>query len=107
MRAQKQPDKHYWVTPPELMSRLKAEFDFDFDPCPEMEQGLQPYDGLGGEWGKSNYVNPPFRRVDSSIHNGPTAWLRKAFDESKKGKLTVLVVPTQSYVNLALRGGQN
>ena len=24
----------YWLTPPDLLARLDAEFHFDFDPCP-------------------------------------------------------------------------
>jgi len=53
--------KHYWLTPPDLYARLDAEFHFDFDPCP---YPLPPgFDGLACEWGKSNYVNPPFGSI--------------------------------------------
>src|SRR4051812_29946349 len=68
--------KHYWLTPPDLYAALDAEFRFDFDPCPHpIPEG---FDGLTCEWGKSNYVNPPFGSI---IHEGkkkgPTAWVRK------------------------------
>ena len=50
--------KHYWLTPPEVYTPLDQEFNFDFDPCPyPLPEG---FDGLTCEWGKSNYVNPPF-----------------------------------------------
>lgn len=67
--------KHYWLTPPELMEQLQQEFSFDFDPCPYPKP--EDFDGLMVEWGKINYVNPPF--------NGPTKWVRKALEEYKKG----------------------
>jgi hypothetical protein len=91
----------YWITPPELYQKLDAEFHFDFDPCP------YPYkqDGTTIEWGQSNYVNPPFRKKDSKNGHGPTAFVRKAIEENKKGKQVVLIIPVQSYVNLLLEAG--
>lgn len=89
--------KHYWLTPPDLFEILNAEFDFDFDPCPFPKP--EDFDGLTCEWGKSNYVNPPFGSI---IHEGkkkgPTAWVRKCLEEWKKGKRVVLVYPVDKWV---------
>lgn len=92
-----QDGKHYWLTPPELYAELNAEFNFDFDPCPfPLPDG---FDGLTCEWGKSNYVNPPFGSI---IHEGKkkgaTAWVRKSIEEWKKGKLVVFVFPIDKWV---------
>lgn len=89
--------KHYWLTPPDLYDRLNAEFNFDFDPCPfPLPDG---FDGLTCEWGKSNYVNPPFGSI---IHEGKkkgaTAWVRKSIEEWKKGKTVVFVFPIDKWV---------
>lgn len=89
--------KHYWLTPPDLYAKLDAEFSFDFDPCPwPLPDG---FDGLSCEWGRSNYVNPPFGSI---IHQGkkkgPTAWMRKAIAENLKGKLVVIVYPVDKWV---------
>ena len=46
-----------WETPKELYNSLNAEFDFDFDPCPI---NCKSFDGLEIDWGKSNFVNPPY-----------------------------------------------
>ena len=94
--------KHYWLTPPELYAELDAEFRFDFDPCPyPLPEG---FDGLTCEWGKSNYVNPPFGSI---IHQGkkkgPTAWVRKAIEECRKGKRVVLVYPVDKWVLMLMR----
>lgn len=117
--------KRYWKTPPEMMARLDAEFHFDFDACP---YPLPPgFDGLTCEWGQRTYVNPPFGSILKWPHQncdhvlvtprsytcakcgakakkcGPTAWMRKAIAESRKGKLVVLVYPVDKWVPLVLR----
>jgi hypothetical protein len=100
--------KHYWLTPwkaPEFIA-LEEEFGpFDFDPCP---YPLPPgFDGLTCEWGQRNYVNPPFGSIPPPSGKGrklgPTAWARKAIEESRKGKLVVLVYPIDKWVLMLLK----
>lgn len=73
--------KHYWLTPPDLYENLNSEFKFDFDPC-------------------------PFPLPEGFEHNGkkkgPTAWIRKAIEENKKGKTVVLVYPVDKWVLMIL-----
>jgi hypothetical protein len=89
--------KHYWLTPPALYAQLDAEFQFTFDPCPFPKP--DGFDGLTDDWGASSYVNPPFGSI---IHlgkkKGPTAWVRKAIEECRKGKRVVLVYPVDKWV---------
>jgi hypothetical protein len=92
----------YWLTPPEMYARLHEEFGFDFDPCPYPRP--DGYDGLDVDWGRMNYVNPPFRRTDGNTV-GPTAFVRKAIAEQAQGRSSVLLLPVQSYVNLLLEAG--
>jgi hypothetical protein len=99
--------KHYWLTPPELYAELDAEFQFDFDPCPFPKP--DDFDGLTCEWGRSNYVNPPFGSIWhqgpgdlKAKKKGPTAWMRKAIEEQKKGKLSVVVYPIDKWVLMML-----
>lgn len=93
--------KHYWLTPPALYSELDAEFSFDFDPCPHpVPDG---FDGLTCEWGRRNYVNPPFGSImHMGRKKGPTAWMRKAIEEQRKGKLSVVVYPVDKWVLMML-----
>jgi hypothetical protein len=96
--------KHYWLTPPRLMSELQQEFHFDFDACPFPKP--DNFDGLTCEWGISTYVNPPFGSI---IHEGkkkgPTAWARKAIAEHQKGKRVVMVYPIDKWVLMLLAAG--
>jgi hypothetical protein len=92
----------YWLTPPEIYGKLNEEFHFDFDPCPYPRP--EGYDSLQMAWGKMNYCNPPFRKIDGNIY-GPTTFVRKAISEQAKGNSTVLLIPAQSYINLLLGAG--
>lgn len=69
----------HWSTPPSLYSDLDSEFHFDDDPCPLRGDLLS--DGLSREWGKSVFMNPPY--------SNPTPWVKKAYQESQKGKVVV------------------
>lgn len=73
----------HWATPKWLYDKLNAEFAFDFDPCPLHST----FDGLTAEWGKSNFVNPPYNRRDKP------KFIKKAYDESCAGKTCVLLIP--------------
>jgi hypothetical protein len=96
--------KHYWLTPPEVLNELNKLHNFDFDPCPyPLPNG---FDGLTCEWGKSNYVNPPFGSI---MHNGKkkgaTAWVRKAIEEHEKGKDIVFVFPIDKWILMLIKAG--
>lgn len=75
-----------WETPKYLYDELHNEFDFDFDPCPINAK----FDGLSVNWGKRNFVNPPYERKIKSN------FVYKAIHESKKGNLCVLLLPVST-----------
>ena len=86
--------KHYWLMPPEKLNPLNDEFNFDFDPCPFPRP--EGFDGLETDWGKSNWVNPPFTGMAKEPGKrkiGPMAWARKAITEREKGNTSVLIFP--------------
>jgi len=73
--------KDNWETPPELYKALNEEFNFDFDPCP-----INPkFDGLSVQWGKRNYVNPPYGREIGK-------WVKRAF----LNPLSVCLLPART-----------
>lgn len=96
--------RHYWLTPwtDPVFVRLAEEFGpFDFDPCPWPKP--EGFDGLTCEWGQRNYVNPPFGSImHQGKKKGPTAWMRKAIEEQRKGKLSVVVYPVDKWVLMML-----
>ena len=96
--------KHYWLTPSDVLDELDAEFDFDFDPCPyPLPDG---FDGLDCDWGKSNYINPPFGSIiRNGKKSGQTAWARKVLEENKKGKTCVMVYPIDKWILMLLEAG--
>lgn len=74
-----------WQTPKAVYQILDAEFQFDFDPCPNNPT----FDGLSIEWGGSNYVNPPYGREIG-------AWLAKGYAEAQQGKTVVFLIPSRT-----------
>src|SRR3990167_4110032 len=75
-----------WSTPKDFYMALDAEFSFDFDPCPI--ESYPKFDGLKIEWGKRNFVNPPYSNLK--------AWCKKAYEEYLKGKLVVMLIPSRT-----------
>lgn len=53
-----------------------------FDPCPSNPQ----FDGLVISWQKRNYCNPPY--------SDKIPWIKKAIEESKKGNMTIMLLPS-------------
>ena len=83
--------KDNWATPKDLYDKLDAEFNFDFDPCPFNDGEITAdKDGLIIEWGKRNYINPPYSRKLKE------AFVKRAVEESKNGKLCVMLLPVST-----------
>ena len=82
-----------WQTPPELYNKLNEEFNFNFDPCP-LNHNLELWDGLKIEWKERNFINPPYSRKLKDL------FVKKAIEESKKGKLCVLLLPVSTSTKL-------
>lgn len=76
-----------WRTPKAVYQILDAEFHFDHDPCPANWDG--EIDGLEGEWGNVNYVNPPYGRELPK-------WIKKGYTEWLKGKTVVFLIPSRT-----------
>ena len=72
-----------WGTPKDLYNKLDDEFKFNFDPCPIDWKEGDP-DGLAIPWGTSTFCNPPYSNTKE--------WVKKAYDEFKKGKKVVLLI---------------
>lgn len=78
-----------WETPDLFYKKLNIEFSFDFDPCP-FQHDIEVWNGLKIEWGNRNFINPPYSRKLKE------AFIQKAVEESKKGKLCVMLLPVST-----------
>jgi hypothetical protein len=82
-----------YATPPKLYEELNQRFHFDFDPCPYNENEIS-IDGLKIEWGKSNFVNPPYSQKLKE------QFVIKGVEEMKKGKVCVFLIPVSTSTKL-------
>ena len=85
--------KDDWQTPPEYMAMLNREFDFNFDPCP-YQHNIALWDGLAIDWKERNFINPPYSR------NLKEAFVIKAVEQSRMGKLCVCLLPVSTSTKL-------
>lgn len=76
----------HWATPKDFYDKLDVEFHFDYDPCPLYAD----FDGLTRDWGARNYINPPYSRKLKE------AFVKKAVEESRRGKLCVMLLPVST-----------
>lgn len=85
--------KDDWATPPFFYDKLNKQYNFDSDPCP-FQHNLKHWDGLEIEWGKRNFINPPYSLKLKEL------FVKKAIEESKKGKLCVMLLPVSTSTKL-------
>ena len=85
--------KDHWMTDPRFYKKLDEEFNFDFDPCPYMHD-INKWDGLKIVWGERNFINPPYSQKLKE------QFVKKAIEESKKGKLCVMLLPVSTSTKL-------
>ena len=75
-------NKQDWKTPKNIYDvYMKLGY---FDPCPTDAK----FDGLNIEWGKKNFVNPPYKDISK--------WVDKAIEEKSKGKNIVMLIPART-----------
>ena len=81
--------KDDWATPKDFYNKLNEQYNFDFDPCP-FQHDIEKWNGLEIDWGNRNFINPPYSRKLKD------AFVKKAINESKKGKLCVMLLPVST-----------
>lgn len=85
-----------WGTPPEIFNPLNDEFNFTLDVCANENNSrvarffTQHNNGLVQSWDNEVcWCNPPYGREVQK-------WCKKAYEQSKKGTTTVLLIPCKT-----------
>lgn len=85
-----------WSTPQDFFDKLDFIYQFNLDPCSDGVNAkcenffTKEDDGLLQDWGgKRVFMNPPYGREIK-------LWMKKAYEESKKGALVVCLVPSRT-----------
>ena len=79
-----------WQTPKYILDQIREEFGEFFDPCPVNAE----FNGLEIDWKDVNYINPPYSLKMK------TAFVKKAIEESKKGKVCIMLIPVSTSTKL-------
>lgn len=89
-------DTNDWETPQKLYDYYHDRFCFDLDVCASTKNTKHSVNyftikdnGLKQDWYKINWMNPPYGRQIG-------LWVKKAYDESLKGKVTVCLLPART-----------
>lgn len=94
-------DQTLWETPPEIFDVLNKRFNFTLDAACSKANCLCPngiyvehYDSLQEDWygftGGPIWLNPPYARGVTGL------WVKKAYDEWKKGATIVCLLPART-----------
>lgn len=90
--------KQDWQTPPDLFGPLHSEFRFTLDAAAHAGNALLPrflgpeQDAMKASWsGERCWLNPPFGQG-----YGLKQWVRKAYLESRRGALVVMLIPART-----------
>jgi len=84
-----------WPTPAGVFAALDERFHFTLDACATPQNAkcarffTPQQDALRQEWSGSVFLNPPYGREIG-------AWLRKAWESSKRGAIVVCLVPCRT-----------
>src|ERR1700733_6517235 len=94
--------KQDWETPWDFFKPIDGEFHFTLDAAASKENTkvkkflTEKDDGLKSGWGKHTvWLNPPYGKGKQPI----SAWVKKAYDESKGGATTVMLIPARTNTN--------
>ena len=71
-----------WATPKFIYRQ--AINKYMCDPCPL----YACFDGLSIDWGRSNFVNPPYSQL--------LKWIKKSIEQHQKGKYVLLLIPART-----------
>ena len=101
-------DNKHWGTPLDTFEALHSEFRFTVDGCANPGASMLPtfYAGAGGlllDWSKERvFVNPSYGQREIPL------WIEKAWRESGRGALVVLLLPSRTdtkwFHDYALKG---
>ena len=96
MKVHYSSESNEWYTPQWLFDRLDKEYNFTLDPCATKESHkCDKYytiddDGLKQSWANEVvFVNPPYG-------NAIKHWVKKAYKESLKGAIVVMLIPSRT-----------